>query len=113
MNTLKKHIIVASFALASSFTFSQAEAQLTSITNWGIDLTGINGTTVGAVTYNGLGALAGLQDITVAGQSTVTQNLLGGSAVGQSFSEDGYLAWVGAKTFPVAAQYLQLHLELF
>ncbi len=101
-HSFKKKIIAASFACALPLFSSQAEA-LTPITDWGLDLTGLNGTTVGATTYATLGSLTGLQDITVAGASTVTQELLGGSAVGQSFSDDGFLSWVGAKSFPSGA----------
>lgn len=95
MRTYRKTVLatLVSCGLAAASPFANAA---TILSDWGIDLTGLNGTAQGGTTYNNLGTLSDLLDITVSGSSSVEQQLDGGSPVGQSFSEFGFLDWVGA-----------------
>ncbi len=99
----QKRFLSAGLLVALPLMASQAIAAPIPFTDWSIDLTGLNTTTVGATTYGGLGAIDTLNDITVAGQSTVIQNLGSTGSLGESFSESGYLNWIGAKVFPTNA----------
>lgn len=85
---------LVSCGLAAASPFANAASILS---DWGVDLTGLNGTAQGGTTYNNMGTLTNLLDLTVSGTSSVEQQLdAGGSPVGQSYSEYGFLDWVGA-----------------
>jgi PEP-CTERM motif len=61
------------------------------ITNWSFDLSLLNGQTVNGSTVSGATKKTGIDYISVSGSSTILQTLSGGSPVGQSFTDTGFL----------------------
>lgn len=98
---INKNLFAALAFAIPIWSVQSVQATPVPITNWGIDLTGLNPTTVALTTYGSFGSLSGLRDIVVTGQSSVVQNLnVAHSPVGQSFKEQGQLTWVGANYHP-------------
>lgn len=94
---IKSRLLAA--ALAGGLAISSQVSFAAPIVGWSIDLSGLNGTVQGGVTYNGFGTLTDLQDIAINGQSRVVQEIdsTTGSGVGKTFWDSGFLNWTGAK----------------
>jgi hypothetical protein len=85
---LKNIIAAAALGLVTVLGVSTAHAVEN---DWNLNLSVVNGTTVGATTFDNLGDATDIDHINVTGTATVNQTVVGGSALGQPFVDTGHL----------------------
>jgi len=83
--------LAASIALIASTTYMPTAHSLTVLNDWNLNLSTVNGTTVGATTFSGLGDATGIDHVNISGTSTVEQTISGGVSLGESFTDNGFL----------------------
>lgn len=85
---LKNFIATAAFSIVAALGATSAHAVEDA---WRLNLSVVNGTTVGSTTFNGLGDATDIDHINVTGKAVVQQFVQNGSALGQPFVDTGYL----------------------
>lgn len=90
---MKHSTIFKAIALAGTLSLTSASAFAASvIDNWSFNLSGLNGSTLtngDSITF--ASNTTGIDHLNFVGASTVLQTVVGGVALGQSFSDSGYL----------------------
>jgi hypothetical protein len=82
--------LTAVAALALGLGSGAANAAII-LDGWNLNLSAANGMSAGGVTYSGLVDATNVDEAFINGRSTVVQNIAGGSALGQTFTDNGFL----------------------
>ncbi len=91
MSMFKKTLAAAAVAVAVTAPLS-AHAAL--VEAWNFNLSALNGETIGATTVTGATNATNVDHLVINGFSTVEQQVVGGSALGQTFTDSGSLQFI-------------------
>ena len=89
---MKKTFILIGILTVLIFTAIPANA-IPIVDAWEYNLSVLNGQSIGATTLSGLTDATNIDHIVISGEATILQDVQGGSTVGQSFIEDGYVTF--------------------
>lgn len=87
LRTITKNIPVAAALLAGAAFLAPSAQAVTVLDDWNLNLSVVNV----EGTFTGLSDATGIDHINFVGESTVTQDVVGGDALGQAFDDDGFL----------------------